>query len=170
MGAFSKCKQRGDAALKGLGAKVWLEEFGECHNKLNLMLDRYEDMESKLTSPRSTALDGMPHSQGSTSDIIGKGIVRLEELREKIDRISEQEQQLYEERDAIIERISGKGAAIMQTILRYRYFDLLPWSEVNRIVYGSKPDFDDRMESYLRMVYYNHKRGIEAVQAILDKE
>ncbi len=146
--------------------QAWLEAFEECHRHFEAMCARYETMKVAIESPRSAALDGMPRSGGNPVDTIGNALARLDALRQQIEEVSKQEQQLYEERDEAIGKISGKKAWMMQAVLRGRYLDLLSWKEITCQLFDTDEN-DLKFETKLRMVHEYSKKGREALDEIL---
>ncbi len=147
--------------------QAWLEDFGEVHNRYIQECSRYEAMKAAIESPRTTALDGMPHSGGNPVDSLGNALARLETLWNRIEELGVLEQRLYDERNEAIDKISGRKSWLMQMILRLRYLDLMQWDELVCQVFEIELD-DLSFDAKKRLAQEYHKRGREALRKILE--
>lgn len=147
--------------------KKWLSQYTDEVRHIDLLIERVSALEYQINSPRSPQLDGMPHGSGRVCDPIGGAIARLDDLKSQIEAARESEEQLYRERDAAINQITGKRWPERQAVLRFRYLDMLPWAEICGAMFGSKADFDEKQESYLRRVYHVHGQALKELSKIV---
>ena len=146
---------------------LWLNRYAETENALDDLLERIAALRSRMESPRAATITGMPHGGGYQGDAFARGLSQIEELEDKAQDLLKKSRTLYSEINDAIDQIIGKGAANMRTVLRCRYIDRFEWSEVNQILFARRPDFDDRLESYVRRTFRIHKDALEALQEIV---
>ena len=47
-----------------------------------------------------------------------------------------------------------------KAVIRMRYFDRASWPEVRDMLFGHKPDFDEKEETYLRRTHRVHESAL----------
>lgn len=146
---------------------LWLNRYAENENALDDLLERIAALRSRMESPRAATITGMPHGGGYQGDAFARGLSQIEELEEKAQDLLKKSRTLYSEINGAIDQITGKGAAHLRCVLRCRYLDCFSWNEVNEILFSRKPDFDDKVETYLRRTFRLHKEALEALQKIV---
>lgn len=150
--------------------KLWLRRYAEAHKNCELLQQRLDMMETAVYGPRSAAPDGMPHGGADPVDTIGRIVARLDSLRAKLAAAQAEENSIFLEIDEAIEQINGKKNAEKRSILQLRYLDLVSWNSVNYAIFGAKPDFLDREESYMRRIVYMHSDALKDLSVILDAQ
>ena len=146
---------------------LWLNRYAENENAMDDTLERISALRSKLESPRAATLTGMPRSGGYDGDLFARGLAQIEQLEGKAQTLLQTSRMLYMEINDAIDQITGKGAAGMRCVLQCRYVDRFSWNEVNEILFSRKPDFDDKVETYLRRTFRIHRDALEALQKIV---
>lgn len=147
--------------------KAWLNQYAEQVKHIDHLIDRADAMESRLRSPRTARLDGMPHGAGNDMDPTGTALGRLERLKAKIAEANKVERALYEERADAISQITGKRWSELQAVLELRYLEGMKWNDVNFSLFGNKEDFNEKEESYLRRSHLLHREALKALCAIV---
>lgn len=146
---------------------VWLSRYRENEAALDDLLERIAVLRSQLESPKSVALSGMPHGSVSEHDPFFRGLAKIEDLEARAQDLLEVSRKLYRELNDNIDQIAGKGGAEKRCILRCRYIDGFPWNTVCEILFSRKPDFDDKMETYLRRTFRIHNEALEVLSQIV---
>ena len=122
-------------------------------------------LRSRITSPRSTALTGMPLGSGYEGDSIGRSIIALEALEEEAQILLARSRELYREINTTIDQsITGPTRADRRTVLKCRYLDLFSWHETLEVMFSRKPDFMDRYDTYERRMHKIHHAALEQLQ------
>lgn len=146
---------------------LWLNRYAENESAVDDTLERISALRSRMESPRAATLTGMPRSGGYDGDLFARGLTQIEELEEKAQALLQTSKTLYREINDAVDQITGKGASHLRCVLRCRYLDCFSWNEVNEILFSRKPDFDDKVETYLRRTFRLHKEALEALQKIV---
>lgn len=133
---------------------------------VDLMIERLERLKEKALSPTAAHLDGMPHSGSFMGDSVGLDVIKIEQLENKIREKIVVAAAYQNEIEAAVDLITGKKSAEMRLIIRSRYLDGSTWNEVNEILFGSKEDFREREESYLRRTNKTHARALETLETL----
>lgn len=70
------------------------------------------------------------------------------------------------ENAALMALIETLPSAEQRQVLFARYFDGHTWADVTAVLYGLRPDFDEKAESYERRVYRIHGNALETLKRI----
>ena len=143
--------------------KRWLESYMERQRDLDATYERLERLESKLTSPRSAALTGLPGAAASDPDRLTLPLAELQELRQDAARQSAELRDLRRRLEMAIKLIDGPGWANQRAVLRMRYLDGERWEVIAQLLLGRDPDFLTKQDSYLRRVYKLRKTALRAL-------
>ena len=54
-------------------------------------------------------------------------------------------------------------------VLRLRYFDRCTWTDITDVLFGRRPDYDDKLESYTRRAQRLHGAALMSLEKILQK-
>lgn len=141
----------------------WLESYQERQQDIDSNYERLERLESKLTSPRSAALSGVPGAAVSDHDRLALPIAELEELRRDAARQSAELRDLRYRIEAAIKLIDGPGWANQRAVLRMRYLDGERWEVIAQLLFWRDPDFSIKQDSYIRRVYKIRKEALRAL-------
>ncbi len=108
-------------------------------------------------NPAASRLDGMPRSNNA-NDRMAIQICRKLELEEAIKK-----NMLKEKREitALEEAVNMLDNPAERQVIRMRYFDMAPWAEICDSVFGDRPDFQDRRETYKRRTYWLHGSALQ---------
>lgn len=143
--------------------KRWLESYQERQRDLESSYERLERLESKLTSPRSAALTGLPGAAASDPDRLTLPLAELQELR---DATAEQAAALRDLRrriDAAIRLIDGPGWPNQRAVLRMRYIDGEKFETIAQLLFWRDPDFQLKQDSYIRRAFKIRKSALRAL-------
>ncbi len=147
--------------------KQWLSRYSENEAQLGTTIERLEALRSRLKSPGSPTLSGMPHGGGYEGDQIGRMLGQIERLEEIAQEQLEKSRLLYAEINNTIDQITGRKWPGLRVVLKMRYLDGFSWEEINKILWGKKPDFDDRTESYMRRAFRLYSEALAAIIPVL---
>ena len=143
--------------------KRWLESYQECKRDFEATCERLERLESKLTSPRSAALSGMPGAAAPDPDRLTFPLAELEELREEcniqVEALLDHQHRL----EMAIKLIDGPGWPNMRAVLRMRYLDGEKMEMIAQLLFWRDPEFLVKQDSYLRRVYKLRKAALKAL-------
>ena len=112
------------------GIRRRFEAYAEFAWEIKSQIDRIERLEADALAPSAPSLDGMPRGQGGPGDRVGRAVVLLDQLRETVRGMVQEEKA---ER-AALEAIMVPLTAREKSILRLHYIDGLGWREMEDIV------------------------------------
>ena len=139
-----------------------------------MLLQRIDELEAEITTPRSVILDGMPKGPRSDHDRIGKAVGRLEALRERAETLSAEVRAEYIALSDLIDTIdpglNPANNALCRSVLILRLLEMRTGQEVSEALFMDRSDFSDKEESFLRRVFQLQKAGIDALWKIMGKE
>lgn len=160
MPKLSTNKRRLRALPKHEELKQWLNRYREAAHDTDNLFERLAALQYRAKAARTSKLDGMPHGSGFSEDKTGALVTQIEELKNEGQAALARSQEIYAEIEHAISLISGSRWPDKRAVCRCRYLDRMPWAEVNEVLFGSKEDFDDREESYLRRVHKLHSEAL----------
>lgn len=143
--------------------KRWLESYQERQRDFEATCERLERLESKLTSPRSAALSGMPGAAVSDPDRLAIPLAELEELRETTAEQAAALRDLRQRLEMAIRLIDGPGWPNMRAALRMRYLDGEKFETIAQLLFWRDPDFLMKQESYIRRTFKLRKAALRAL-------
>lgn len=94
------------------------------------------------------------HRRAALADVCGYGAERARDaIGARLRRLREEEEA---EHRALSELINGLPTPEQRQVLYARYFDGHAWAEVTAVVFGRRPDFLEKADSYERRIYRLH--------------
>lgn len=150
--------------------KSWLLELKAAVTDAELTEERLDTLRSRAESARTASLSGLPHAAGETVDRVGVIVAQIEELTEENTRLWKKVGELRREREAAIKQIHGHGWPEQRAVLRLRYIDQETWSDLAFVLFGSKEDFTEREDAYLRRAYKIHGKALYELAQIVPLE
>lgn len=151
-------KHEGDAAREMLDDYVIAEE------DIDREIERLEYLTSKMTGISAQVMNGMPRSSSMSTDRMADMLGRKEELEASIREAVERQAQKRKKIESIVRRLKNTEE---RQVIRMRYLDRTEWDEVLEIMFGSKPDFEDRFETYRRRMYRVHGTALVNMEKIM---
>jgi len=147
--------------------KQWLNRYSEAQADLDDLRARRDALIQRSEAARTSAWDDLPHGKGDHADPTGIMAARIEDLACEIaERIAEA-RALYSEIDGAIKQIGGHGSADQRCCLQCRYLDGCSWPEVAQILFGRKPDFEEKFDNYLRRTHFIHAKALETLAKLV---
>lgn len=150
--------------------KTWLLELRAAIIDAELTEERLAALQSRAESARTASLSGLPHAAGETVDRVGVLVAQIEELTAENARLWRVVSELRREREAAIGQIHGHGWPEQRAVLRLRYIDLETWNDLTFALFGSKEDFTEREDAYLRRAYKIHGKALYELDQIVPLE
>lgn len=150
--------------------KTWLLRLRETVADAGFVEERLDALRSRAEAPRGSNLDGIPHAGSFADDKLGALVAQIEELTAENARLWNRVGELRREREAAIRRIEGRGYAELRAVLRLKYIDGETWDDLTFILFGSKEDYTEREESYLRRAYKLHGKALYELSKIVPLE
>lgn len=138
--------------------KDWLKFYKKLDREIDRECDELSMWKSRA-SKLTTTFSDMPRG-GRSVDPLQESVERIIELE---NRINEHTDELIARRDSIVEAIDKIQDMDLQDVLKKRYIDGKSWPQVCTAIYGSRSDFPDRYDSYLRNIYRQHGRALSQV-------
>lgn len=150
--------------------KAWLLELRAAITDAELTEERLAALQSRAESARTASLSGLPHAAGETVDRVGVIVAQIDELTKENARLWQKVGELRREREAAIKQIHGHGWPEQRAVLRLRYIDLETWSDTAFFMFGSKPDYIEKEDTYLRRAYKIHGKALYELAQIVPLE
>lgn len=140
--------------------REWLNEYLETEKEIDSNIERLEHLVAKMTGTSAQVLTGMPRASSSSTDRMAEMVANKTELEEEI-RAAVSLQSIKRQK---IEGILRKLSKVEErSVIRMRYFDRAEWKEVQEMLFGSKPDFEDRYDTYERRMHKYHRSALENI-------
>lgn len=149
--------ERRDEKFDVDAVKNWLLEYRTNERDLDNQNERLERLISKITSVGAQTLSDMPKAHSERTDRFGDYIAKKEELEQDI---AKSVQRQREQREQIEHVLSHLHNANERAVIRVRYLDVSSWNDVVDLIFGGKPDFVDKEESYLRSTHKIHGNAL----------
>ncbi len=130
--------------------KMTLRQYCDICKEIDELEERRLYYVAKIES--IPVLDGQPKKRGLPGDPAGELAAKLADTCRDI----EEKQCLLINRRQEIEEVISPLSSRERRIMRMHYFDGLSWSRVTYNIFGDKPDFKDRFDSYLRRIHRYH--------------
>lgn len=150
--------------------KAWLLELRAAITDAELTEERLAALQSRAESARTASISGLPHAAGETVDRVGVIVAQIEELTAENARLWKRVNELRQGREAAIKQIHGHGWPEQRAVLRLRYIDLETWNDLTFALFGSKKDYGEREDSYLRRAYKLHGKALYELAQIVPLE
>lgn len=144
-----------------------LQRYREAQQDIAFSDERLTALRDQAYGLGAAKLDGMPRSQSKPVDRLGALIAQIAEVEEIL---SEDIQAQQTERETLEAAIRQIRKAERRAVIRLRYFDGLAWGDVCNTIFGARPDFLEKEDSYLRRTMKAHKSGIEDLSDILNQQ
>lgn len=145
--------------------KEWLAEYREKERDIDNQIERLERFVTKMTAAGAQVISDMPRSPGSTGDRIGDMVSRKEELENSI----RAEVRRQSEKRKLIESILARlRRSDEKAVIRMRYIDREGWSVVAELMFGSRDDYDGKVDTYLRRTHKVHGAALQNMAQVMN--
>lgn len=144
-----------------------LMEYRDGERYLETQAARLERLVEKMYGTKIPELSDMPKAQSTVMDRTGLMVAQKLEIEEEIRSVKEKQRVEREWIKGVLRHLkSAEEVAVIQT----RYLDAESWNTVAKVVFGQKPDFDEKQESYLRQSTKLHKRALSKIADYISRE
>lgn len=143
--------------------KEWLSRYRLAVEEAEGLSERARELRAQVESARTSNLDGMPHYQPFSADRIGRVLGQIEELEQQAQAAWDSAAGVYDELQAAINALPSPN---LRTVLCARYLDLLTWERVASDLFGSREDFEQKSDSYLRRTFKFHGTALAELAQI----
>lgn len=137
--------------------REWLDQYLETEKEIDDQIERLERLESRMRGISAQVLTGMPRSPSASTDRMADMVGLKEELNLSIKEAVSQQSLKRIQIESVLKR-SCKSEE--KSVIRLRYIDRTEWNDVLDIMFGGKPDFLEKEESYKRRMYRKHESAI----------
>lgn len=108
--------------------------FCELGEDIDNQIQRLEELEASVGSVGQGPAGSVGHGKGEHADRTAYLVVRMEELRERLREMTEQERAERRELDALLYTATPAGfllSAFERAVVQYRCFDRLSWDQMS---------------------------------------
>lgn len=156
----------GDMHIDVASVKSRLVDFRERERDIDNQIERLERMTAKMESAGAQPLSDMPRSPSISSDRMADYVAQKEELEQEIRSAIGSQSEEKAELEGVLSKIKSPDE---KAVIRMRYFDRSSWNEVLDMLFGSRDDFSDKQETYLRRVHKIHGAALFHMSVILNE-
>lgn len=146
--------------------KERLEDYRELDRDIDNQIERLERLESKIFGLGSPEFSDMPKSKSQSNDRVTHLLHKRDELKEEIDALIQERdaEKMFFEKAMRTIRCSDQKA-----VIRMRYFDRLEFNDVSFLLFGSRDDYEERQETYLRRTFSLRNAAVKGITRYIVK-
>lgn len=130
-----------------------LNEYRETERDIDNQIERLEHLNSKMVGVGAQVLSDMPKAPSPSNDRMADLVAQKEELENLIRTMVTSQSRERMEIESILSHLRKRDE---RAVIRMRYFDRSSWNEVTKMLFGSKGDFDEKADTYLRRAHRVH--------------
>lgn len=131
-------------------AEEWLDEYVSAEEDIDREIERLEYLTARMTSIGSQVITGMPRSTNASTDRMADKLGQKEELEASIRAAVSEQAKKRKQIEAVIRKLKNTEE---RAVIRLRYLDRTDWNDIQEVMFGMKPDFNDRYDTYKRRMY-----------------
>lgn len=135
-----------------MSTKEWLQRYLNAKKELNRLVQVLAEVRASQANIRAIEYSDMPRSPSVNSDL-SAGIIKCEQMEEKIERKRQERIDLLHEVTAVIDQV---GDVDQRTVLTLRYLHGAGWDRISG-------DMDKDRRTVLRI----HGRALTSIEKIL---
>ena len=132
--------------------------------ELENQLARLEWAEHNLIGVGSPLMSDMPKNPSPSNDRLSNAMNKKLEIEAEIDRISGD---YFSERRLLSEAVEQLALSSERTVIRMRYFDRADWSDVVKVVYSKRKDYEDNIDNYYKRIFRIHGDALVEMAQII---
>lgn len=136
---------------------AWLDRYRDTEEEIDGQIERLERLESRMQGISAQVLTGMPRSSSASTDRMADMLSQKEELEKSINEAVKQQSM---ERVRIESVLKKSCKPEEKSVIRMRYIDRSEWDDVLDMLYGGKPDFLEKEDSYERRMYRKRESAL----------
>ncbi|MCD8051276.1 MAG: hypothetical protein LUE89_06315 [Clostridiales bacterium] len=146
--------------------KQWLLRFLDGEHAIDVQIERLERLEARIEGTGSPNLDGMP--RGSPNhDRVASMLAQKEEFENKIRSMITAQADRRRMVEQYVDRLRKPDE---KAVIEMRYLDGERWKDISQMLFGSKADFADREDSFLRRTTRLHERALINLVAVMGQD
>lgn len=145
---------------------AWLDQYRDTEEEIDGQIERLERLESRMQGISAQVLTGMPRSSSASTDRMADMLSQKEDLEKSINEAVKQ-QSLERVRIESVLKKSCKPEE--KSVIRMRYIDRSEWEDVLDMLYGGKPDFLEKEDSYERRMYRKRESALWKMARYLEE-
>lgn len=130
--------------------KKKLESYAALHRRIDNQIERLENLEAVMGSISSPSFDGISGGGGDGTSKQERQVIQKVTLEETIRRMITDEDRERSELEALISEMEKPDE---QTVLEMHYFDAANWWTVCAALHGSREDYDEHEQRYLKRTF-----------------
>lgn len=143
--------------------KKKLESYAALHRRIDNQIERLENLEAVMGSISSPSFDGISGGSGDGTSKQERQVIQKVTLEETIRRMIADEDQERNELEALISEMEKPDE---QTVLEMHYFDAANWWTVCAALHGSREDYDEHEQRYLKRTFKLHGSALQSLAKI----
>lgn len=145
--------------------KQRLQSYTELLEEIENQSERLMRLEASMVSPRSPNMDGMPRA-GHGTDQIGAAVARKEAIKVSLRETIAEADREYKALERAVKQLRK---AQERMVIRLKYFDRCTWAAITDVLFGRRPDYDDKLGSYTRRAQRIHGAALMSLEKILQE-
>lgn len=130
-----------------------LNAYRDKEREIDIKIERLETLDSKMKSVGSPGMSDMPKAPGMSGDKMARDLERKEELQNAIDAAVREQKTEQKAIESILKKLTVPDE---EEVICIRYLDCHSWSEVAKIMFGMKDDYERKQDTYLRRTFKVH--------------
>lgn len=143
--------------------KKKLESYAALHRRIDNQIERLENLEAVMGSISSPSFDGISGGSGDGTSKQERQVIQKVTLEETIRRMIADEDRERNELEALISEMEKPDE---QTVLEMHYFDAANWWTVCAALHGSREDYDEHEQRYLKRTFKLHGSALQSLAKI----
>ena len=143
--------------------KKKLESYAALHRRIDNQIERLENLEAVMGSISSPSFDGISGGGGDGTSKQERQVIQKVTLEETIRRMIADEDQERSELEAMISKMEKPDE---QIVLEMHYFDAANWWTVCAALHGSREDYDEHEQRYLKRTFKLHGSALQSLAKI----
>lgn len=147
--------------------KSWLVEYLDNEREIDNQIERIEHLTTKMVGLGAQVISDMPKAHGASTDRMADMLSQKDELEQSVLAAIESQSRTRKKIEELLHKIRNPDE---RAVIRMRYMDRSSWTEVRDMMFGSKDDFDEKEETYLRRTYRIHGSALVDIAKLLEQE
>lgn len=145
--------------------KAFLKTYTNFQKRIDNTEKRLAALELTMYDAAHPNLSGMPGGSGDSGGRQERTHITIEELRQKLGDLNEEENRYREEIEEMVELMEKPDE---QTVTEMRYLDKVGWSFISVALFGDEPDYDEEEKRYLKRTFKLHGSALQSLAKIYE--
>lgn len=148
-------------------AREVLEALADNEREMDILTEGLQRIKVRLTGLSAQELSDMPRAPSPPTDKWSYLIHLKNQMEEQIRDATEAQRKM---RDRVTGQIKKLKSADDRQVLLLRYLYRMDWADISASMYGSREDYAEKEDSYLRKAYRRHASALEKMADIIIRE